>query len=577
MARLPLSMSADHRRGSVPAPRVLAALVSTGAVIVALFAILYSGYLNYTELSPETVELPPANPVVDESGRRVDDGRSWIARRGNIWQLYLAGTPEEMGAAQGRLGARLFRRLDTQVGRLLDRRYHNWLDAWSESMRLLWDYHGADGLLRPSDRIELAAMAAALPEGVVATGRLNTYNRLFLHQCFLDLSRRLVEDVLVEGNAFAVATRPSTGSSQAARLLVGRSLTVDVGDDFEPDRIVTIHRPDGKYPFASVGWAGLVGVVTGINGRGIVVAINPARTDDPEEPGVPWPLVLRQVLEEADTLDQAVQIIRRAPLRTSGIVLVGDGVQRKAVVIEASPRADGSRRVLRGEDDAIVWATDHFVREPFERDAQNHRIKVSTSSGARYQRIGELVRQGAHFDHEAALRVLRDREGTAGSALGLGNRYALDNLAVTQAVIIDATSMVMWVGEGPSTLGRFRAFDLRHLLTRQEGPAAPLEDLPSDPLLYSEEYTDYLEAKRQLEYASYLLSLGQAADAESAAQLALGLAPELAELHRLLGDIARDLGHREDAVQAYRRYIELVPGRMREQQRARSVIEELGG
>lgn len=577
MARLPLSMHADHRRGSVAAPRVIAALASTAVVLAALWGILYSGYLNYTELTPQDVEIPPAQPIVDASGRRVDDGRSSIARRGSLWHLQLAGTPEEMGAAQGRLAARLFRRLDAQVGHFLDRRYHNWLDAWSESMRLLWDYHGADALLRPSDRAELAAFAAALPEGVIESGRLNTYNRLFLHQCFLDLSRRLVEDVLIEGNVFAVATRPSTGSSQPARLIVGRSLTVDLGDDFEPDRIVTIHRPDGKYPFASVGWPGLVGVVTGINGRGIVVAINPARTDDPEEPGVAWPLVLRQVLEEADTLDQAEQIIRRAPLRTSGVVLIGDGIRRKSVILEASPRVDGSRRVLRGEDEAVVWATDHLMREHFERDAQNHRIKVSTSSGARYERIGELIHQPSAFDHEDALRILRDRQGAGGSALGLGNRHALENLATSQAVIIDATSMVMWVGEGPSTLGRFRAFDLRQLLTRQDQPPAPLEDLPSDPLLYSEEYTDYVEAKRQLEYAAYLLSLGQAADAESAARLALGLAPELAELHRLLGDIARDLGHREDAIVAYRRYIKLVPGRMREQQRIRSVIEELGG
>ncbi|TPV96569.1 MAG: hypothetical protein B7733_04040 [Myxococcales bacterium FL481] len=575
MARLPLSMHADHRRGPLAAPRVLAALASTGVVLAVLLALLYSGYLNYTELSPPQVEIPPARPVVDASGRRVDDGRSWITRRGNLWHLYLTGTPEEMGAAQGRLGARLFRSLDAQVGEFLHRRYHNWLDAWSESMRLLWDYHGADAQLRSSDRTELAAFAMALPAGIVESGRLNTYNRLFLHQCFLDLSRRLVEDVIVEGNAFAVAARPATGSSHPARLIVGRSL--DLGDEFDPGRIVTVYRPDGKYPFASVGWPGLVGVVTGINGRGIVVTINPARTDDPEEPGLAWPLVLRQVLEEADTLEQAQQIIRDAPLRTSGVVLLGDGVRRRAVVMEVSPRTDGSRRVVRGEDEAIVWATDHLLREHFERDAQNHRIKVSTSSGARYARIGELIRKPSNFDQQDALRILRDRHGAGGAPLGLGNRHALENLATTQAVIIDATSMVMWVAEGPSTLGRFRAFDLRQLLTRHDQPPAPLEDLPSDPLLYSEEYTDYVEAKRQLEYATHLLALGQAADAESAARLALGLAPELAELHRLLGDIARDLGHREAAVRAYRRYVELVPGRMREQQRVRSIIEELGG
>ncbi|MEE9382204.1 MAG: C45 family peptidase [Nannocystaceae bacterium] len=577
MARLPLSMHAEHRRSPIAAPRVAAALASVLVVVAVLLTLLYSGYLSYTEFTPERVQLPRDEPIVDDSGRRVEYGRSWIARRGKLWHLYLAGTPEEMGAAQGRLAARLFRRLDTQVGRFLDLRYHNWLDAWSESMRLLWDYHGADAALRRSDRIELSALAAALPRGVVESDRVNTYHRLFLHQCFLDLARRLVEDVLVEGNMFAVAARPATGGREPARLIVGRTLTVDLGDAFEADRMVTIHRPDGKYPFASVGWPGLVGVVTGINARGIVAAINPARTDDPEESGVPWPLVLRQVLEEADTLDQAIQIIRHVPLRTAGIVLLGDGPARRAVVMEASPRADGSRRLLRGEDDSVVWATNHLLREQFDRDAQNHRIKISTASGIRYERLGELLTAPGAFDQARALSILRDRQGANSTELGLGNRTAIENLLSSQAVIIDATSMVMWVGEGPSALGRFRSFDLRQLLARDGREVAPLEDLPADPLLYAEEYTDYVEAQRQLEYATYLLHSGQSEAARGAARIALALAPELADLHRVLGDIERELGERERAVQYYHRYVELVPGRMREQQRVRGVIEELGG
>jgi isopenicillin-N N-acyltransferase-like protein len=205
-------------------------------------------------------------------------------------------------------------------------------------------------------------------------------------------------------------------------------------------------------------------VVTGVNARGIVVALNPTRTDDPLETGAPLPLVLRQVLEEADTLEQALEILQAADLRTSGAVLVGDGRQRKAAIVELAPR-DKDERKPRGDDAPAIWATNHLVREPFERDAQNDRIRRYTSSGYRYERLGELLAEPASspVDRGAAraVAILRDRRGLGGEELGLGNRNALDNLHLTHSVVVDATAMVMWVAEGPSALGRFRAIDLR--------------------------------------------------------------------------------------------------------------------
>src|SRR5690606_17581042 len=161
--------------------------------------------------------------------------------------------------------------------------------------------------------------------------------------------------------------------------------------------------------------------------------------------------------------------------------------------------------------------------------------------------------------------------------LGLGNRNALENLHTTQSIVVDVTSMVLWVAEGPSTLGRYRAFDLRYLLGRQGSRPAALEDFPADRLLYSEEYRDYQEALEGIDYARELLALDRPAEALAAAQVSLALAPDIGELHRLLGDIERELEHPEEAKAHYRRYLELIPGRQRDQERVKGIIEELGG
>ncbi|MEM7154937.1 MAG: C45 family autoproteolytic acyltransferase/hydrolase [Myxococcota bacterium] len=548
--------------------RAAAVLVGIGFVLIALS---YSGYLSYTELEAPQVEVPRYEFEVDPTGRRLNYGRSWLDRDGRLWRLHLEGSPVELGDARGRLTERLFRQLDDRVRDMLERRYAAWLEQWTAAMVLRWDYRGADRYLDEEHRQELAAMAEALPAD--EDDRISSYHRMFLYQCVYGLGQRL-DDVLLGGTMFAAAPK-RTSTGEPGNLIIGRTLSFDLGRDFEADRLVTFHHPDGRYPFASVGWSGLMGVVTGINARGIFVALDPARTDDPPEEGAPLPLVLRTVLEQADTLDRAVEIIREAELRSSGIVLIGDGMRRKALVLEAAPRDRENRRVVRGEDENIVWATDHMVDEAFESDLQNDWVRRYTSSGYRYDRLEELLTTGEPIDANRAVAVLRDRRGKGEQELGLGNRNALENMATTHSVVVDATAMVMWVAEGPSTLGRFQAIDLSRTLGRNDGPSAPLDDLPADPLLYSEEYRDYQEAIDAIDHARVMLGRGLPERARWSAQVALALAPDLGQLHRLLGDIERELGNPEQARVHYRRYLELVPGRRREQVRVEGILAEL--
>ncbi len=567
MARL----SSTPRASDRPVFALLRATVALVAIGFILVALSYSGYLSYTELDAPQVEVAPQQFVVDPTGRRLRYGRSWLDRDGQLWRLHLEGSPIEMGDARGRLTERLFHQLDDRIRDLVARRYGAWLEHWTAAMVLRWDYRGADRLLEPSAREELAAMAMALPHP--EDDRIDSYHRLFLYQCVYGLGKRL-DDVLLEGTMFAAAPK-RTSSGEPGNLIVGRTLSFDVGRDFEADRIVTFHRPDGRYPFASIGWPGLMGVVTGINARGIFVALNPARTNDPPEEGAPLPLVLRTVLEQADTLEHAVEILREAELRGSGIVLIADGMRREAVVMELAARDRENRRVVRGEDEAVVWATDHMIDEAFEGDVQNDWVRRYGSSGYRQRRLEELLDTGEPIDPTRAVAVLRDRRGVGNEELGLGNRNALENLATTHSVVVDATAMVMWVAEGPSTLGRYQAIDLGRSLRRAEGPPAPLDDLPPDPLLYSEEFRDYREAIEAIDHARVMLGRGLPERARWSAQVALALAPDLGELHRLLGDIERDLGNAAQARVHYERYLELTPGRKRDQVRVKGILAEL--
>lgn len=537
--------------------------------------LLYSFFLANTQLDGLEVEVPAVETRADASGRAFESGRSRLSRQGKMWVLELVGTPEEIGSAHGKLLARLLEEQDAELSRVLQSRFGEWLDAWASRMILRWDYREAEQDWSESSLRELAAMAGEVHES--DDDELSAYHRLTLQQCFFDLARRL-QDSGVGGSMFAISAAGPESKKGASKLLLGRNFTVDLGMDFHPHRIVTIYRPDGMYPFASVGWPGMIGVVTGINARGVFVAANPARTEDPgDDKGRPLPLALREILETADNLERAVEMLERADTRTAGTVLIGDGVAHKAVIMELKPRATDEGRHLRGEKERVIWATDHLVSEAFERDAQNERVMRTTASGYRYDRLGELLADAEEFGPQDVVAVLRDRRGKDASSLGLGNRYALENLATTHSVVVDATAMVMWVAEGPSTLGRYRALDLRHLLRPDTyRPSAP-QDFQPDPLLYSEEYSDYQVALEELSYARRLFGEGRVVAARFSAEVALSLAPDLGPLHRLLGDIYRDQDEGQKAITAYKRYLELVPGRHRDQERVQGILSELEG
>jgi hypothetical protein len=555
--------------------RLWLAVLRAAAVLVvglaALVALSYWSYLGFTDMRPEPVDVPAATPEVDPTGRRVTYGRSWLTRRGRLWHAHFEGPPDAIGDAHGRLLSRQLRRLHAQVRARIDQRYTQPIEQWAASMVVRWETRGADAALAPEDRRELSALARAAPSGL--DPELASYPLLFHYQSLFSLVQRL-EDALVEGNVFAVAPRRSSPDG-GGNLLVGRSFSVDLGPDFHADTVVAFHYPDGRYPYVTVGWPGLIGVVTGVNARGIVVAVNPTRVDEPLADGPPLPMVLKRVLEQADTLDQALKLVREASFRTPGVVFLGDGVAREAVVLELAPRSNEERRTDRGRGEPLLWATDHLLTDPFVPDAQNDWVRRYTSSGYRYDRLGELLSERRPATPDDLVAVLRDRRGDGGAPLGLGNRNALEHLHLAHAVVIDATAMVMWVGEGPSALGRFRAFDLRHLLGRQGTRPAPLPDIEADPLLYSEEYRDYEEALDAIDYARARLDARDPEGALWSARVAEALAPDVGDLQRLLGDIQRARGELAAARTHYERYLELVPGRLRDQERVRTILAEI--
>ena len=126
------------------------------------------------------------------------------------------------------------------------------------------------------------------------------------------------------------------GATRGGRLLHVRNLDWKIGVGIQKYAAVFVVRPEGKRPFVSFGWAGFSSVLTGVNDAQISVGQIGAETADVTFAGEPMAFLIRRILEEAGTVDEAVALVLRAP-RTVGInYIVADAKTRRAVAIETT-------------------------------------------------------------------------------------------------------------------------------------------------------------------------------------------------------------------------------------------------
>ena len=81
---------------------------------------------------------------------------------------------------------------------------------------------------------------------------------------------------------------------------------------------------EGRIPYASVAWPGLVGVVTGMNAEGLALVVHGARAGEPRSVGEPVVHTMREVLGRARDVNAALPILAAASPMVSHMVAVGE-------------------------------------------------------------------------------------------------------------------------------------------------------------------------------------------------------------------------------------------------------------
>jgi hypothetical protein len=337
--------------------------------------------------------------------------------------LTVSGTPEEIGCAVGTL-------------------------ALKPGSRVL-DY--------PRGLLELHGAKAFWTLFVRAGKRM--YNS-FPDECKKELdaiveSAGVERDLVIAGNTFFDLGKMFTCSaltvekckSATGGPLLGRNLDYPSLDYIHQYSLVTVYRPKGKLAFVSVGFPGLVGVLSGMNEAGLALGVLESfglKDDGPrfDAKGVPYALCLRKVLEQARTIEEARKLLDSMTRTATINVALAD--RKETAVLEITP----AKVIRRSPKLGICVATNHFTDPALKPETP---VNMNRSF-ERYDTLAEVRTWKEKVDVPALAKKL--------DAANLGT-------LTLQSMIFEPARLRLHlsIGKVPASTGPFRTLELAELLS----------------------------------------------------------------------------------------------------------------
>jgi isopenicillin-N N-acyltransferase like protein len=231
--------------------------------------------------------------------------------------IELHGTGAEMGDQQGRA-------LGDSIRKLYQRYLTSFIRTDGERFAALAAAAIFEAELTPEYRAEVHSLALAtnLDE-----------RQVMLAQCFLDLTAI---------TACSTIALPASASPDGVPRM-GRNLDFPSFNIADKTSIILVFHPAGKLSFASVAWPGMIGVLSGMNERGLCLA-NMEVNRNPRWPSaLPYTLLYRSVLEQCATVDQAVALLQKSPRQSANNLMLMDASGDRAVA-EITPEGVHVRR-----------------------------------------------------------------------------------------------------------------------------------------------------------------------------------------------------------------------------------------
>lgn len=536
------------------------------AVLLLLGGLALSwGVDEYLSCQPPLVtdaQTTLASPLIAEADGTTSVGRCYRFTRKGIRACCLTGSPFARGAAMARLFPAEFQAVETSLVDTVSRFFPNRAVLWLLSRWALIRNRSLAGQIPGEIQAEVAGLAQASVDLYPQYGR--HFTRLLNYLAAHDISHALVDDPSLAGcTAFGVVSQ----ATEAHSPLLARNFDFEAGKPFEENKLVLLVVPETGHAFLSVAWPGMVGVVSGLNDAGLGLVLLAGHSQDRPKTGTPVSVVARQVLQNAATLAEAVELIRQSRVFVSESFLLGSGPEDAFVVVEKTP----NRTAVRGQTDKLVYATNHFVTPGLAEDPVNLKFREAGTSDARWRRLQSLVQSASgKLDVPICVSILRDQRGPEGEFLGAGNRLAINSLVASHSVVFDLKQKIIWVSAGPHQLGEFVPFALEDFKL-----APAVAGVPAVPWLAQGQYAEYLEYLTHVSQGSAKLASRDYQEALSSILEAQALNPADYHSYLLAGRALEAMGKVDESRYNYNEALVHHPAYLREREEIQRALARL--
>ena len=482
----------------------------TSCVLLSLLVILITGicYLYFsadmrtpkhepsiimTKVShADTTTMVPAEVLYNDTlDLRYYDGNFLRHSESGLWELFVKGDAFQRGEAIGKLSSDLLHYQEKvfvdQIREIVPS------DSYLKFLRffiVLFNRHLGENVLEEyRDEIYGISLSCTHEYDFIGT----PYERQLNYHSAHDLGHAMQDYMLVGCSSFATWGTQSADSS----LLIGRNFDFYVGDAFAENKQVAFYTPDQGYKFASVGWPGMIGVLSGMNETGLTVTINAAKSAVPTGSATPISILTREILQYASTIDEAFAIAKKRKTFVSESILIGSSKDGKAAIIEKSPE---KTVLFKGKEANRLICTNHYQSEEFSKDERNMENIRTSDSPYRFARLEELINENMPIDASKAASILRNHKGLQDADLGLANEMAINQFIAHHSVIFQPEKRLMWVSTSPWQCGKYVAYDLNKIfndtINLQHEIYSSALTIPEDKFIDAPEFQHLLTYKK---------------------------------------------------------------------------------
>ncbi|MCC6599868.1 MAG: peptidase C45 [Crocinitomicaceae bacterium] len=408
----------------------------------------------------------PVVPASDLSGKEVTETDTGLYKLQNNWfrksdngfyELYVQGNAFDCGVAYGQLTKELLYSQELAFTGQIERMIPS--KSWLNTMKVFvgWFNRDLENYIPLENKQEIYGVSlSASPDFNYISG---AYQRMLNYHAAHDIGHALQNLSLVGCTSFATWG----DASEDSLLIIGRNFDFYMGDEFAKDKIIAFYHPDQGHSFAMITFAGMTGVLSGMNTAGLTVTLNAAKSEIPSGSATPVSILARQILQYASTIDEAFAIANTYKTFVSESFLIGSARDGKAAVIEKTPEVC---TIYHGQKNSIICAN-HFQSDSL-KDTEVNKKHIETSASAyRYERVEELLHQNGKNNVGKTVDILRDKQGLGGVEIGLGNEKSICQLIAHHSIIFVPAKKQFWIAAAPYQLGAFYCYDLDSVFSKQ--------------------------------------------------------------------------------------------------------------